>query len=59
MSSKAKRIANGQRERKINALVSVLSVLEESARKKSFGKRLRIACRYLFKKDFTAFFCEE
>lgn len=56
MSSKVTKISKEVKNRRLNTLVQVLSLMEMEAQKKNFFKRCSIAMRYLFAKDFKGFF---
>lgn len=58
MSSSVKKTQKQIRNSRVNAFVAVLSIMEEQARSKNFFQRFRIACDYLFRKNFRSFFEE-
>lgn len=44
--------------RRLNTFTSIILILEEEAKKKTFWQRLKICNQYLWKKKFDVFFQE-
>lgn len=59
MSSKAKRVAKETFNRRLETVAQVLTLMEQDAKQKSLFGRIKIAFRYVVKKDFRAFFEEK
>ena len=56
MSSKGKRVAKEVFNRRLETVAQVLTLMEQEAKQKSLFGRIKIALRYVIKKDFRAFF---
>lgn len=59
MSSKGKRVAKEVFNRRLETVAQVLTLMEQEAKQKSLFGRIKIALRYVVKKDFRAFFEEK
>lgn len=59
MSSKGKRVAKEVFNRRLETVAQVLALMEQEAKQKSLFRRIKIAVRYVVKKDFRAFFEEK
>ena len=59
MSSKGKRVAKEVFNRRLEIVAQVLTLMEQVAKQKSLFGRIKIAIRYVVKKDFRAFFEEK
>lgn len=59
MSSKGKRVAKEVFNRRLETVAQVLTLMEQEAKQKSALGRLKIAFRYVVKKDFRVFFEEK
>lgn len=59
MSSKGKRVAKEVFNRRLETVAQVLALMEQVAKQKSLFGRIKIAIRYVVKKDFRAFFEEK
>lgn len=59
MSSKVKRVAKEVFNRRLETVAQVLTLMEQVAKQKSLFGRIKIAIRYVVKKDFRAFFEEK
>lgn len=59
MSSKGKRVAKEVFNRRLETVAQVLTLMEQVAKQKSLFGRIKIAIRYVVKKDFRAFFEEK
>lgn len=59
MSSKGKRAAKEVFNRRLETVTQVLTLMEQTAKQKSLFGRIKIAFRYVVKKDFRTFFEEK
>ena len=59
MSSKGKRVTKEVFNRRLETAVQVLTLMEQEAKQKSLFGRIKIAFRYVIKKDFRTFFEEK
>lgn len=59
MSSKGKRVAKEVFNRRLETVAQVLTLMEQVAKQKPLFGRIKIAIRYVVKKDFKAFFEEK
>ena len=59
MSCKGKRVAKEVFNRRLETVAQVLTLMKQEAKQKSALGRLKIAFRYVVKKDFRAFFEEK
>lgn len=59
MSSKGKRAAKEVFNRRLETVAQVLTLMEQTAKQKSLFGRIKIAFRYVVKKDFRTFFEEK
>lgn len=59
MSSKGKRVAKEVFNRRLETVAQVLTLMEQVAKQKSLFGRIKIAVRYVVKKDFRVFFEEK
>lgn len=59
MSSKGKRVAKEVFNRRLETVAQVLTLMEQEAKQKSLFGRIKIAIRYVVKKDFRVFFEEK
>lgn len=56
MSSKSKRVQQQIVAQRVTTAVQVLSIMEDEAKKMSWGQRFKLANSFLWKKNINAFF---